>query len=86
MPFQLFNSGDPREYAFFESPEAWIGQEGILVTQRKSLEEIRRDYDPYCSSIDTLGNVPISRSGKVEWNLRLYRCVSLTRPYPTLFR
>ena len=86
MPFQLFNSGDPREYAFFESPEPWIGQEGILVTQRKSLDEIRRDYDPYCSSIDTLGNVPISRSGKVEWNLRLYRCVSLTQPYPVLFR
>ncbi len=29
LPFLLFNSVDPREYAFFDSPRRWVGREGI---------------------------------------------------------
>jgi len=82
MPFMLLNPDDPREYAFWEHPGRWVGKEGILVSERDSLAAIARDYGPYCSSLDTLGTVPIVRRARVERTLHLYRCASLTRAYP----
>jgi hypothetical protein len=82
LPFLLFDSSDPRQYAFFDSSDRYIGAEGILVTQRDSVQAVRRDFDHYCSSIDSLGSVPIRRSGRVEWTLHLYRCAELLHPYP----
>lgn len=81
MPFMLFNS-DPREYAFFEDPSRYVGNEGILVTERDSLAAIEREYRPYCSAIDSLGSVPIIRASLAERTLYLYRCAALTRAYP----
>lgn len=86
MPFYLFSENDPREYAFFEPSSRAVGQEGILVTQREAIAEIRHDYGSYCSSIDSVGDVPIVRSGKVEWTLLLYRCGKLLKPYPIPYR
>lgn len=83
LPFLLFNSADPREYAFFESPGRWVGKEGILVSKRDDREEIRHDFGTYCSSIEPIGSVPIRRREQVELTLYVYRCASLLRAYPS---
>ena len=83
LPFLLFNSADPREYAFFDSATRWLGKEGILVSKRDDLAEIRRDFGPYCSSVEPVGSVPIRRRERVELTLYVYRCGTLLRPYPS---
>lgn len=81
LPF-LFFGNDPRQYAFFDSPARWVGHEGILVSARGSLLEVQHDYGGYCSAFDALGPVPITRGGRVEVTLYLYRCERLTQPFP----
>lgn len=82
MPFLLLNETDPREYAFFDSPDRYVGKEGILVSERDSLAALARDYGPYCSAFDSAGSVPVIRGSRVERTLYLYRCAALTRAYP----
>ncbi|MGH7593960.1 MAG: hypothetical protein ACRELE_08940, partial [Gemmatimonadales bacterium] len=83
LPFLLFNSSDPREYAFFEARDRWVGKEGILVSRQDSLPLIRQDFGEYCSSIEPVGSVPIRRRARVELTLYVYRCARLLRPYPS---
>jgi 4-amino-4-deoxy-L-arabinose transferase-like glycosyltransferase len=86
LPFLLLNTSDPREYAFFDSSERWIGKEGILVSRRKEPREVGQDYAEYCSAIEPLPPVEIARRGRVEDTLYLYRCASLVQPFPTPYR
>jgi hypothetical protein len=86
LPLLLFNSSDPREYAFFDSPSRWIGKEGILVSKRDDAHhEVRDDFGPYCSTFEPIGAVPVQRRGRVELLLYAYRCGSLLRAYPLPF-
>jgi 4-amino-4-deoxy-L-arabinose transferase-like glycosyltransferase len=83
LPFLLFNSTDPREYAFFDSPNRWVGKEGILVSRRDDAEhEIERDFGAFCPTLEPMGAVPIRRRERVKLTLYVYRCASLVRPYP----
>jgi len=83
LPFLLFSSSDPREYAFFDTPSRWIGKEGILVSKRDDAHhEVRDDFGPYCSTFSPIGTVPIQRRNRVELTLYVYRCGSLLRAYP----
>jgi hypothetical protein len=83
LPFLLFSSSDPREYAFFDQPSRWVGKEGILVSKRDDAHhEVRDDFSPYCSTFDQIGTVPIQRRNRVELTLYVYRCGSLLRAYP----
>lgn len=86
LPMLLFNSSDPREYAFFDSPARWIGKEGILVSKRDDRDGgVRADFAPYCSTLQPMDSVPIHRRQRVEVTLYVYRCASLTRAYPLPF-
>jgi len=82
MPFLLLNGSDPREYAFFDSPDRWIGKEGILVSRRSDELEVGRDFGGYCSRVEPLEPVRVVRHGRVEVTLYLYRCARLTRSFP----
>ena len=83
LPLLLFNSSDPREYAFFDSPSRWVGKEGILVSKRDDAHhEVRDDFGPYCSALEPMGAVPIQRRDRAELTLHVYRCASLLRAYP----
>ena len=74
--------GDPRGWAFFERSEGWVGQEGILITEKTDLKQVADAYGSYCAGIDPMPPVVISRGGRPEVTLHLYRCKRLLRPYP----
>jgi hypothetical protein len=86
MPFLLLNGADPRQYAFFDSPDRWVGQEGILVVNREADADIAHDFGPYCSRLEPLEPVEIVRAGRVEATLRLYRCARLVKSFPLPYR
>jgi hypothetical protein len=86
LPVFAFSATDPRSFAFFDRTERWVGKDGILVTNRPSLEDVRRRFGEYFTRIEPIGTVPVGRSERHEVTLYLYRCESLTRPYPTPYR
>jgi hypothetical protein len=86
MPFLLLSEVDPREYAFFDTPNRWVGKEGIFVSDRDKPADVERKFGPYCSRTEPLEPVEITRRGRVEITLRLYRCERLVRPFPLPYR
>ena len=82
LPVLALNPTDPRSFAFFDDTERWLGKDGILVTTKTSVEEVRAHYGAYCARISESGQVPIGRRGRHEVTLYLYRCEELTRRYP----
>ena len=82
LPVLALSPTDPRSFAFFDRSERWLGQDGILVTTKTTVEEVQGHYAPYFSRITALGEVPAGRHGRREITLYLYRCEGLRRPYP----
>src|SRR5262245_1086255 len=82
LPILALNWNDPRNFAFFDRTERWLGKDGILVTTKDTVGEVVRHYGPYFAHITPLGEVPVGRRGRHELTLYLYRCANLQRPYP----
>ena len=78
----LVFGADPRSFAFFDRSERWVGNNGILVTTRPTVEEVAGHFGSYFARIEPLGPVPVGRRGRHETTLYLYRCEDLKRPYP----
>ncbi|QDU64060.1 Dolichyl-phosphate-mannose-protein mannosyltransferase [Planctomycetes bacterium Pan216] len=85
LPVACF-SGDPRSFAFFENPEQWVGNDGILVSTKKFLDDPNDWYRDYFQRIEPLEEVPVYRGKHAEETLYLYRCVSLKQAYPNPYR
>lgn len=86
LPVLALHPTDPRSFAFFDDTERWLGKDGILVTTKTSVQEVRAHYGAYFARISDLGQVPVGRRGRHEVTLYLYRCEELTRPYPVPYR
>jgi hypothetical protein len=82
LPVLAFSAADPRSFAFFDTPERWVGKDGILVTTKPSLAEVTDRFGDYFAAIEPLGTVPVGRAGRHETTLYLYRGRTLKRPYP----
>jgi len=82
LPVLALSPTDPRSFAFFDRPERWLGKDGILVTTKTSVTEVRGHYGAYFARIDPLGQVEVGRGRRHEVTLYLYRCEDLKRPYP----
>lgn len=83
LPVLTLHSKDPRGWAFFAPSEPWVGREGILVTGIKRTRAAAvLAYGDSCSRLDALDPVIVSRGGRPEITLYLYRCERLLRPYP----
>jgi hypothetical protein len=85
LPVLALNPTDPRAYAFFDSSDRWLGKEAMMVTTTEDFADVVRRYREYCSRLTEAGSVDVTRKGRVELTLYLYRCESLvrafTRPY-----
>jgi len=81
LPVLALNWNDPRNFAFFDRTERWLGKDGILVTT-KTHDEALIHYGRYFAHISALGEVIVGRRGRHELTLYLYRCETLQRPYP----
>lgn len=83
LPVLCFAPADQRGWAVFAPSEPWVGSEGIFITTRPRTESgARLAYGDYCSSLEPLPPVVVSRGGRPEITLYLYRCERLLRPYP----
>lgn len=82
MPVLCFHGVDPRSYAFFDRPEDWIGQDGILVSTKKFLSDPAGEYSKYFESFEPLGTVAVPRGRFVEETLHLYFGRRHHTPFP----
>lgn len=82
LPVLAFSQRDPRAYAFFGGSARFVGHDGILVTAKASVAEVREHFGPYFGDIQALGPVAIGRHGSPALTVHLYRCERLLRPYP----
>ena len=82
LPVLAWNPTDPRSFAFFDRSERWMGKDGILVTTKTSVDEVRAHYGAYFARISALGPVAVGRAGRAEVTLYLYRGETLLRAYP----
>ncbi len=82
LPVLCF-AADQRGWAVFAPSEPWVGHEGIFITVLKRTESsARQAYGEYCASLAALTPVVVTRSGRPEITLYLYRCERLLKPYP----
>jgi hypothetical protein len=82
LPVLALNTADPRAYAFFDSTGHWVGKEAVMVTTTAELDDVARRYGEYCSSLEPMGPVAVTRRGRTEVTLYLYRCDALVREFP----
>jgi hypothetical protein len=71
---------DPRVYAFFHSQRDWLGQDIVLVNQRRYIEEPVTAYRWYFDRIELIGSVPVRRGGRIDRVLDVYRCTHFHTP------
>lgn len=82
MPVVCFNGGDPRSFAFFDSPKRWVGQDAILVFTKKFMPDVNGEYGKYFEKIEPAGTVDVYRGGFKEETLYLYTATNLKQPFP----
>jgi hypothetical protein len=82
LPALAFSARDPRGFAFFDRSERWLGKDGILVTEKRSVRQVAGYFGAYFERITPLGDVDVGRGGRSEFKLYLYRCETLKAPYP----
>ena len=82
LPIFALNRNDPRNFAFFDRTERWLGKDGILVTTNDRLDAVSDYYGEFFTRIVPLGAVRLGRHGRHELTLYLYRFEDLRRPYP----
>jgi len=76
---------DLRGFAFWSTPEQWLGQTGLyFMSQRRSQQ--RRSpitqYQPYFSQIRWIADLPLQRGGAIVDVIQVYECQTLLKPYP----
>lgn len=81
MPVVCFNHNDPRSFAFYDRPENWMGQDGVLVVAPPYVYQPLVDYAIYFQKIEPLGQVAIERGGRVDLHLHLYLCRGMKKVY-----
>lgn len=86
MPVMCLNDWDPRSWAFLESPDNYLGYDGVLVATDRFLGDPVSVYGDYFKEIAPLGTVDVHRGEHAELTLRVYLCKELQRPYPNPYQ
>lgn len=78
-------SQDPRGFAFWDTPERWLGQTALYVT----LASLHRDeaalveeFQPYFQTLEPIGEIPLTRGGTPTETVLVYRATNMQQPYP----
>ncbi|MHA1113187.1 MAG: glycosyltransferase family 39 protein, partial [Alphaproteobacteria bacterium] len=78
-------SGDPRNFAFQHDPAEFAGRDAIIVGGWKSRAEAVRALAPYFAEILPLAPVALTRGGRREMEVAVYRGRGFTGAYPHPF-
>ena len=80
IPITCFDQ-DLRGFAFWESPEPWLGQDGLYIALEIFAEPLSK-YDGYFANITPITDIEIKRGGQTVQTFHVYRATKLLKPYP----
>lgn len=72
---------DPRGFAFWKDPQELRGKDGVLIALRRYMADPTIEFGDLFGAIEPLGSVPVTRGGRTERVLELYRCRRLERAW-----
>lgn len=80
-PVLCYHPHDARGFAWWSEPAEWVGKDAILVAlDRRSIEP--GYLEKWYRRIEPLGAFTVERGGRPLREVRLFRCVAQTRPFP----
>jgi len=83
VPVTCYHSFDARGFAFWSRPEDYLGRTGLMVVIDEGSEaDTRREYGVFFESMTLVAEFPMTRSGRVFFPVKVYRCVNQQVPYP----
>jgi hypothetical protein len=71
IPVRSFE--EQRNYSYYFNDNDYLGQDLIFVT-RDNTDKVLEDTHNYCSNLRKVDDVPITRHGRTEMVLHLYKC------------
>lgn len=80
-PVLCYNADDPRGFAFWSSPDDWVGHDGILVVVGEP-EAMARYYGRWFSRVERVSDFWVERAGKPVRRIGIYRCIQQRIAYP----
>ncbi|MBD2035807.1 glycosyltransferase family 39 protein [Leptolyngbya sp. FACHB-321] len=80
-PITCFDQ-DLRGFAFWSTPDQWVGQDGLLVTSASQSSRTVKQYQAYFQTIQKVADLPIRRGGAIVQVVEVYQCQRLLKPYP----
>ena len=81
-PIICFND-DLRGFAFWSTPEEWVGKDGLYLGSKRQLNSSK--YAGYFQSFEQIGEIPIWRGGEIIDVFQVYQGKKLLKPYPRLY-
>lgn len=81
-PITCFND-DLRGFAFWSTPEEWVGKDGLYIAPKRQLNSSK--YAGYFQSFEQIGEIPIWRGGAIVDVFQVYQGKNLLKPYPRLY-
>jgi hypothetical protein len=81
VPVLCYNIGDARGFAFWSKPETWVGWNGLYVTTSDEPFE-RQILELFFRRVEVAADFPMTRAGTPFRQVRVYRCIEQTRPFP----
>ena len=73
---------DLRGFAFWSTPEQWVGHRGLLVTTAVQARSALKQYQSYFRDIQKIAEIPLQRGGVIVQTIAIYQCNTLLKPYP----
>ena len=80
-PITCFDQ-DLRGFAFWSTPDQWVGQDSLLVTSASQASRTLKQYQTYFQTIQKVTDLPIRRGGAIVQVIEVYQCQRLLKPYP----
>lgn len=77
-------SQDPRGFAFWSPPTAWVGKQSLYITLASlhpDLAALEAEFRPYFATLAPLAEVNLTRGGVVVETVLIYETSAMERPY-----
>ena len=77
-------SQDPRGFAFWDEPEAWVGQEALYITLASLHPDrtaLTAEFQPFFQTLEPLQEIPLTRGGTVTETVLVYQTTAMQQPY-----
>ncbi len=70
---------DPRNLAFLVDPKKLVGKDAVIIGDQQQIF-VDANAKPFFDSVEQLPDIPVIRSGRVEYKLQVYYCKNFHLP------